>query len=186
MGSIAEGHGIPDLDGHVVWPWLSGVAGVTPGMAARLLERLDATKASTPSSFWAFCGLATVETADGRRMAQPSRRREETKRLCHAIGSSILRANGGYARAYRDEMKWLRERRKDWPAERIHLTALRKMEKLFLAHLWLVWREALELPVTRPHQDDQRALGPWDMVGAPRRRWVRRPSSTPPRLPGLA
>jgi hypothetical protein len=56
------------------------------------------------------------------------------------------------------------------------------MEKLFLAHLWLVWREAPDLEVTRPHEHDPRSgLGPRDMVGPPRRRWTRENRPLPPR-----
>jgi len=43
-------------------------------------------------------------------------------------------------------------------------------EKLFLAHLWLVWREQLGLPVTAPYADSRDdvvpAPRPWAMVSA--------------------
>lgn len=38
-----------------------------------------------------------------------------------------------------------------WNDGRIHLTALRKMEKVFLAHLWEKWREAEGLPLRREY-----------------------------------
>lgn len=169
------------LEGHPTWKWLSQIAGMTPALAGRLLGRLDVTRADSPSAFWAYCGLATVARPDGGRMAQPSRGNEETKSLCHAIGSSLLRANSAYARQYRAERARLEQTRSDWAPQRKHLTSLRKMEKLFLAHLWLVWREALDLPVTEPHENDPRAqTRPWDMVQQPRRRWLR---NTPPQQP---
>jgi hypothetical protein len=37
----------------------------------------------------------------------------------------------------------------------IHNMALRKMIKLFLAHLWLVWREEAGLPLTKPYAIDK-------------------------------
>jgi len=45
---------------HPVWPWLSSVKGVAHLLAARLLSRLDITRAKTPSAFWAYCGLGTI------------------------------------------------------------------------------------------------------------------------------
>lgn len=168
------------LDAHPAWPWLRQVAGVPPALAGKLLGRLDVTRADRPSAFWAYCGLATVARPDGGRMAQPGRDSDVTKNTCHALGASLLRANGPYARQYRSERERLEETRGDWPAQRKHLTALRKMEKLFLAHLWLVWREAVGLPVTIPHENDPRAhTGPWDMVQFPRRRWLRNPPPRP-------
>ena len=45
---------------HPAWPWLRSVRGVGSVLAARLLSRLDITRAASPASFWAYCGLATV------------------------------------------------------------------------------------------------------------------------------
>jgi hypothetical protein len=45
---------------HPAWPWLSSKKGVGHLLAARLLSRLDVTRANTPSAFWAYCGLATI------------------------------------------------------------------------------------------------------------------------------
>jgi hypothetical protein len=45
---------------HPVWPWLDGVKGIGHLVAARLLSRLDVTRAATPSAFWAYCGLGTI------------------------------------------------------------------------------------------------------------------------------
>jgi DNA-directed RNA polymerase subunit RPC12/RpoP len=45
---------------HPVWPWLSSISGIGAILAARLLSRLDVTRTRTPSSFWKYCGLATV------------------------------------------------------------------------------------------------------------------------------
>lgn len=48
------------LTAHPAWPWLSRVKGIGATLAAKLLARLDVTRAPSPSSFWAYCGLATV------------------------------------------------------------------------------------------------------------------------------
>jgi hypothetical protein len=48
------------VEGHPAWPWLEQQRGIGHLLAARLLSRLDITRANTPSAFWAYCGLATV------------------------------------------------------------------------------------------------------------------------------
>jgi hypothetical protein len=65
------------LECHPAWPWLGGVKGVGSTLACRLLARLDPVRASTPSGFWAYCGLGTVPAVEyacrtcGRVLAQP-------------------------------------------------------------------------------------------------------------------
>ena len=50
----------------------------------------------------------------------------------------------------------------------IHNMALRKMIKLFLALLWLVWREAEHLPTRAPYSHEYQGhttlISPWDMT----------------------
>jgi Transposase IS116/IS110/IS902 family len=48
------------IEQHPAWPWLDGIKGIGHLLAARLLSRLDVTRAATPSAFWAYCGLATI------------------------------------------------------------------------------------------------------------------------------
>lgn len=45
---------------HPAWEWLRTVRGIGSVLAARLLSRLDISRASSPASFWAYCGLGTV------------------------------------------------------------------------------------------------------------------------------
>ena len=203
---------------HPAWPWLGRVRGLGPSLAARLLARLDIERAPTPSSFWSYCGLATVaaqvyrcaecgyelslpegrqiraahriprssETCAGtlapagdgpRRVAQPRPTRgenapydREAKKLCYLIGVSFVRQGEAYKRYYNEQRARLEATKPDWIPRRRHLTALRMTEKLFLAHLWLVWREALGLPVTAPYADTRDdalpAPRPWAMVDA--------------------
>ncbi|GEM_PF-1820701 len=52
----------------------------------------------------------------------------------------------------------------------VHMRAQRKMNKLFLSHLWLVWRQAEGLPVSKPYAHailghaEAGLIDPWDMV----------------------
>jgi len=201
---------------HPTWPWLVRVRGLGPSLSARLLARLEIDRAPTPSSFWSYCGLATVAAQlyrcsecgyelslpDGRhlraahrvpgsglpcagtlapigegprRVAQPRPSRgenapydREAKKLCYLIGTSFVRQGDAYRRYYNEQRARLDASKPDWIPRRRHLTALRMTEKLFLAHLWLVWREQLGLPVTAPYADSREdavpAPRPWAMV----------------------
>jgi hypothetical protein len=203
---------------HPAWPWIERVRGIGPSLAARLLARLDIERAPTPSSFWSYCGLATVAAqlyrcaqcgyelslpagrhvraghrmpgsgqpcsgalapaGDGaRRVAQPRPSRgehapydREAKKLCYLIGISVVRQGDSYKRYYAEQRARLDVAKPEWIPRRRHLTALRMTEKLFLAHLWLVWREQLGLPVTAPYADSRDdaapAPRPWAMVDA--------------------
>lgn len=55
----------------------------------------------------------------------------------------------------------------------LDMMALRKMIKLFLAFLWLVWREAEGLSVSKPYALDRLGhysyIDPWEMVDKPER-----------------
>jgi len=203
---------------HPAWPWLERVRGIGPSLAARLLARLDIDRAPTPSSFWSYCGLATVAAEiyrcaecgyelslpagrhvrsghripgtsqscagalepagqGARRVAQPRPTRgenapydREAKKLCYLIGISFVRQGDAYRRYYREQRARLDVAKPDWIPRRRHLTALRMTEKLFLAHLWLVWREELGLPITAPYADQRDdappSPRPWAMVNA--------------------
>ena len=149
---------------HPTWHWLSRVEGISPLLIGPLLGRLDATKANTPSAFWAFCGLGTTRNDDGR-VAQASRHQEVSKGICRRIGISLFQAKSSYAVEYDAEFSRLAGNPRDYPEHRRHLMALRKMEKLFLAHLWVVWREALALSVTQPQRPASGdCKGPWEMI----------------------
>jgi hypothetical protein len=206
------------VSAHPTWSWLERVRGVGPSLSARLLARLEIERAPTPSSFWSYCGLATVSAelyrcaecgyelslpagrpvrsahrvpgtatpcpgalvamGDGpRRVAQPRPPRGESapydrdaKKLCYLIGTSLMRQGEAYRRYYQEQHARLDAAKPDWIPRRRHLTALRMTEKLFLAHLWLVWRERLGLPITAPYADDRLdaapAPRPWAMVDA--------------------
>lgn len=211
--------GVP---GHPCWPWLEQVKGIGPTLACKLLARLDPEKAPTPSSFWSYCGLATVpgeryncvtcrlerawpvgynvtgthmalgtqkackgklvKTAgpeDGIRCAQPQPARGQkatydqyAKKVLYLIGTGFLKVPGSkYEQVYRKEREKLDREKVGWADGRKHLTALRKVEKLFLSHLWLIWREARGLPTTMPYAFAELGhapasyVGPWEMVG---------------------
>jgi len=90
----------------------------------------------------------------------------EAKKICYLIGTSFLRAGSTYASYYARERAILERDRPTWPDARKDLTAMRKMEKLFLTHLWTIWRESEGLlATTQSHEADGDCFAdPWRMV----------------------
>ena len=185
---------------HPAWPWISSNKGVGHLLAARLLSRLDVTRAKTPSAFWAYCGLATIpgvayrcgrcklevaypvgyklhephyarsglRECSGRlelvsddqptrvaprRSALGGRRSYDShaRKSCYLIGVSMLRCGSDYRTFYDSERARLAGLRPGWTPRHSHLSALRRMEKVFLRDLWLAWRRALNLPVVNSY-----------------------------------
>ena len=206
------------LNSHPVWPWLEQIKGMGPTLSCKILSRLDPEKADTVSSYWAYCGLATVpgveykcelcgivgvwpesfkmtgkhkalgktkqckgslvaiNVGNGTRAAQPKPGRGEkasydqyAKKICYLIGMSFLKSKGKYSEIYSKHRNRLDRERPGWPDGRKHYTALRIMEKLFLSHLWLKTREALDMPVTEPYANGMLGhngyIDPQEMVG---------------------
>lgn len=183
------------LNSHPAGPWLSHVSGVGSTLAAQLLARLDRSRARRPSSFWAYCGLATApamrvqceecglttelpvgappppdhadQRSDGLRCSAPLTAVDEdgddqssapvrvaagrasgngapkfdqmARSTCHLIGQSMIRTNGTYEPVYRAARERFSREREGWSSGRIHLSAMRVMEKQFLADLWHAW-----------------------------------------------
>lgn len=205
------------VSAHPAWPWLGQVRGIGPTLAARLLARLRIERASTPSSFWQYCGLGTVpgerhvcltcgmvlvgpagrssprhhadklgarchgpfqrDTSNPVRVAPrlPSRGQPRSfdvtaRSLMHLVGTSFLRRRSPYRSVYDRHREHLQDRTPAWTPMHSHLSAMRVMEKLFLAHLWLVWADALALPTRRPFELTRRGrsgvdIPPSAMVG---------------------
>jgi Transposase IS116/IS110/IS902 family len=188
------------IEQHPVWPWLSNIRGIGRLLSARLLSRLDITRAKTPSAFWAYCGLGTIpgimyrcaecglevaypvgyqsreahmrrssarpctgslEPVQGAATTRVAPRRTslggrasydaQARISCYLIGVSMLRCGSEYRSFYDTERARLAASRPGWAPKRCHLSALRKMEKVFLRDLWLAWRKAEGLPVVAPY-----------------------------------
>lgn len=58
---------------------------------------------------------------------------------CHLIGVQMVRTRGAYEPVYREAVERYGRERKSWTSGRVHLSALRVMEKRFLLDLWQAW-----------------------------------------------
>lgn len=91
--------------------------------------------------------VAPRRTALGGRTGYDARARES----CYLVGMSMLRCGSDYRAFYDAERARLATTRTGWTPKRCHLSALRKMEKVFLRDLWIAWRRAVKLPVVAPY-----------------------------------
>ena len=91
--------------------------------------------------------VAPRRTALGGRTGYDARARES----CYLVGMSMLRCGSDYRGVYDAERARLAGTRPGWTPKRCHLSALRKMEKIFLRDLWIAWRRAVRLPVVAPY-----------------------------------
>lgn len=115
--------------------------------------------------------------ADSPRCAQPKPAKGQKamydqymKKTMHVIASQFVRqGDGPYERIYRTERNRLERDRPYWSDGRQHNYALRKIQKLFLSHLWEVMREGAGLPVSDPypqaHLGHNGKIDPWSMTG---------------------
>jgi hypothetical protein len=120
----------------------------------------------------------TLELVGGKQVRVAPRRPQRgqsatydrnAKKICYLFAVSFLRTRSPYANYYRDERAAYALKRPHWTDQRQHLSALRKTEKQFLAHLWCVWRSALGLSVMnvlRPQDSQLTGLADaWSMAG---------------------
>jgi len=138
--------------------FLKKVKGVGPIMAAYLLDYFDIRKADHVSSFWQFAGLAP-----GCR-----RKRGEKVNYNPALKTIILgrlftqlqMAKGYYHKLYRHFRAELEAEHPEWAKDRktigkYHARARLKTMKVFLQHLWVVWRKLEGLNITKPYSADR-------------------------------
>lgn len=73
------------------------------------------------------------------------------KSTCFLIGTSFLRCGSPYRRVYDSAKEFYKAKHPEWTLKHQDMAARRKMVKIFLSHLWVKYREAEGLPVTKPY-----------------------------------
>lgn len=73
------------------------------------------------------------------------------KTACHLVATSMLRAQSPYTAIYYEAKNRYSQKRLDWTPKQRDYAGRRKMIKVFLSHLWLKWREAVGLPISKPY-----------------------------------
>lgn len=177
---------------HPAYDWFSRVKGIGRENIGKVLAPIHIEKANTISALWKFAGYSVEEGVAARRVKGGGKLsyNSSLRTMCWRLGSSLLRARGTFYQYYLQEKEKYSNRYKVVPAANlptrdgkhyepegvrseghIHNMALRKMIKLFLSCLWLTWREAEGLPITKPYAIDQlhhdSFVDPWSLVDKP-------------------
>lgn len=160
-----------------VWAWGTSIKGLgAGGLLAQLLAQVDDIAAFvTVSKLWRFCGWAVIDgQVDRCQKGETAPYNRKLKAICwNIVKGFIIQQTPVYADAYYDEKErqrrlhpetlcrecqipWdqcqqKRSHHKIFNDGHLHNRAIRKVAKLFLQHLWLVWRSYEGLPVTKPY-----------------------------------
>lgn len=179
---------------HPAYPWFSRVKGVGKENIGKVIAPVDINKASTISSLWKFAGMSVEDGKAPKREKGGGKLtyNSQLRTMCWRLGSSLMRAKGKFYEYYEAQKTRYQEtyaskgisivpaaalpkqNNKRYEPEtmisegHVHNQALRKTIKLFLACLWLVWREANGLPLTKPYAIEKLGhdtfIDPWSMV----------------------
>lgn len=164
------------IEAHPAYPWFSRVKGVGRENIAKVVGLIDIQEANTVSSLWKFAGFAPVNgKAEKRQKGAKLHYNAQLRSMSWRLANSLLKARGKFYQYYLEQkdkyqQRFQHEGKQIVPASRlpenegkryepdniiskghIHNMALRKMIKLFLALLWVTWREAEGLPTRSPY-----------------------------------
>jgi hypothetical protein len=153
-GIFGELEGLLDKDikdavkDQPIFEYLERVKGVGVQLAAKMIAMIDIERCDTISALWRYAGYAVI---DGER-EKPTKGEKlhynnRLKATIYNVGGSFLKCNSPYRQFYDEAKEYYQTNRTDWTKMHIHLASQRKMVKVFLAHLWLVWRELKGLPL---------------------------------------
>lgn len=132
---------------HPLW---TGFLEHIPGIGAKLSGVLvgylyPLSRFSTPAKVWKYVGYAPGQH---RFAKDPNLQKYHgaIKKVVYNIGVSFLRRKekNPYTGLYYAKREYYEKNRSDWTKAHIHLSALRYMNKIFLAHLWTMWWRLVE------------------------------------------
>lgn len=135
-----------------IYEYVSAVKGIGPGLAAKLIAMIDIERPATVSALWRFAGYAVID-GERERLVKgvKAHYNKRLKTTCYLVASSFLKSGSPYRRIYDEAREHYLANRPDWTKGHQHNAAMRKMIKIFLQHLWLVWRELEGLPTSKPY-----------------------------------
>ncbi len=155
------------LNDEPLWAdWLVDVRGIGPCLAGGIMAWLDPAKAPHRSSFWKYAGLAVINgEQEKRRRGEKIAYVPKLKTMCWKIGESFVKQTTPTPSAYRALYEKYRRKVDTQPCTKEHVIdgkviecfdahkfakAKRLTVKMFIAHVWEVWRKMEGLPVEAP------------------------------------
>ena len=143
------------IDGVEIVEYMIAVKGVGKIYAAQIISMIDIERADTVSALWRYAGYGVV---NGKRekliKGETAHHNIRLKTSCYKVGGSFLRCRSPYRQIY-DNSKEYYENNRDWNKLHRHNAAMGKMIKVWLSHLWEVWRKLEGLPVRNIYAQDK-------------------------------
>lgn len=141
--------------GYVIIKYLTDLRGVGNTIATRMVALIDIQRAESVSKLWRYCGLAVIDgKAERSKKGETSHYNHRLKSLMWVLAGSLLRTGSPYRKVYDQARQYYAENRPDWIKKRQHMASLRKMNKVFLSHLWVTWRKLEGLPTRNLYVED--------------------------------
>ena len=145
------------------------VKGLSYILAGKLSSMIDIRRADTISALWRYAGMSVVDGhAEKLVKGEKAHFNRRLKTTCYLVASSFLKCKSPYRQIYDSARQKYenyvhtvacpickKEIGEPWRDGHKHAAALRKMIKIFLAHLWMVWREQEGLPIREPYVQEQ-------------------------------
>nr|WP_276977767.1 transposase [Ferrimicrobium acidiphilum] len=142
--------------------YLEGIHGLGPVLSGCLIAYLqDPKRFDTVSALHRYCGVSSIGGQPQKKhMGNHVDYNPKLKTLMFKIGTSFLKAKNEKYRKIYDEAHAKYEARGKWSESnptgnknKLHLMfrSLKSVERIFLQHLWVTWREMEELPVSEPY-----------------------------------
>lgn len=126
---------------------LCDVKGISFLLAMQLISYIDIERANTVSALWRYAGYAVIDGERERPVkGEKLHYNARLKTICYKAAGSFLKCSSPYRAIYNSARAYYDENRLDWTKGHCHLAAMRKMTKVFLQHLWIVWRTLEGLP----------------------------------------
>lgn len=170
---------------HPAYHWFSQIKGIGPENIGKVVGLVDIERAPHVSSLWKYAGMHVEDGKAPKRIpGKKLEYNSKLRTMCWRLAGCLIRANGKFYVYYLSEKEQYEHRYslsngyKIVPANKlpivkgkktegeykginyiseghIHLMSMRKMIKMFLSSLWVVWREAEGLPVSQPYVQEK-------------------------------
>lgn len=130
---------------------MRSVKGVGPVLAAKIYLLIDIEKCSTVSALWKWAGMDVRDGKASKLTKGASITHSPAlKTTMFLLSTSFIKCGSPYRGIY-DDAKAKYMEREDMTKLHAHKMAMRKASKLFLAHLYEVWRGIEGLPIREPY-----------------------------------
>lgn len=134
----------------------TGVRGIGCLSFLRIAVRIDIVKADTPAKLWRYCGYGLRDNLSSRLAAMNVSEITYNGKVRRALGGIIIQLmhpDSPYRREY--ETYLARQIKSGVRSPVASSRGKRYIIKLWLKHLWRVWRRLEGLPYTNHHPDDK-------------------------------